>query len=185
MRVSTVSCRSSWCFFSDRKELCPEIDANYRRKSEQPTVNVSSNQFFLTVIPNAVRVAVTTDCHGAARGGSKTGDSRYFKTLSGCTLLEPPEGPWKVPPVHTSQLHSECISVHVNHVRIKHRMCRGCVNSAVCIHILISCFASFDSPASCLCFSFEVPRNGESQHSAMKCMQVMAQCLSVEVIAYP
>lgn len=87
--------------------------------------------------------------------GQPKGVARYFKTLSCSTLLEPPEGPWKEP-VHTSQLNGECISVHTNHVRIKHHMYRCCSNSSVCIHILISCFASFDSPASGLCFSFEV-----------------------------
>ena len=156
MCVSTVRCRSSWWFFSDWKELCSKIDANYRRKSEQPTINVSSNQFLLTYIPNAVTVAVTTDCHGAARGGSKAGDSRYFKTLPCSTLLEPPEEPWEGP-IHTSQLNGECISVHANHVRNKHHKYRCCINSSVCIHILISCFASFDSPVRCLCVSLKSP----------------------------
>lgn len=92
---------------------------------------------------------------GQPQGVARLEITDILKTLSCSMLLEPPEGPWEGP-VHTSQLNGECISVHANHVRIKHRKYRCCINSAVCIYILISCFASLDSPARCLCFSFDV-----------------------------
>lgn len=92
---------------------------------------------------------------GQPEGVARQEIADILKTLPGTTLLEPPERPWEGP-VHTSQLNGECISVHANHIRIKHCKYRCCINSAVCIHILISCFASLDFPARCLCFSFEV-----------------------------